>query len=90
MDLNYSAADDAFRQEVRGWLQANLPKDIQDKLVDALNKALEDPTTNKRLADLGTVIPNAQERAPVGMAAVLARDIALLDKPLRDSGAVGQ
>ena len=30
MDLNYSAADDAFRQEVRSWLEANLPKDIQD------------------------------------------------------------
>lgn len=34
MDLNYSAADDAFRQEVRGWLQANLPKDIQDKVLN--------------------------------------------------------
>jgi tripartite-type tricarboxylate transporter receptor subunit TctC len=80
--------------QISGWNgifgPKGLPKDIQDKLVDALNKALEDPTTNKRLADLGTVIPNAQERAPVGMAAVLARDIALLDKPLRDSGAVGQ
>ena len=67
-----------------------LPADIQAKLVDALDKALEDPTTNKRLADLGTVIPNKQERAPAGLAAILARDLALLDKPLRESGAVGQ
>ncbi len=67
-----------------------LPADIQAKLVDALDKALEDPTTNKRLADLGTVIPNKTERAPAGLAAILARDLAVLDKPLRDSGAVGQ
>ncbi len=67
-----------------------LPADIQAKLVDALDKALEDPTTNKRLADLGTVIPNKTERAPAGLAAILARDLALLDKPLRESGAVGQ
>lgn len=31
MDLNYSAADDAFRQEVRGWLEAELPKDIRTR-----------------------------------------------------------
>lgn len=67
-----------------------LPVDIQAKLVDALDKALEDPTTNKRLADLGTVIPNKIERAPAGLAAILARDLALLDKPLRETGAVGQ
>ena len=67
-----------------------LPADIQAKLVDALDKALEDPTTNKRLADLGTVIPNKTERAPAGLAAILARDLAVLDKPLRESGAVGQ
>jgi tripartite-type tricarboxylate transporter receptor subunit TctC len=67
-----------------------LPADIQAKLVDALDKALEDPTTNKRLADLGTVIPNKTERAPAGLAAILARDLALLDKPLRETGAVGQ
>ena len=31
MDLNYSAADDAFRAEVRGWLEANLPADIRSR-----------------------------------------------------------
>jgi tripartite-type tricarboxylate transporter receptor subunit TctC len=80
--------------QISGWNgifgPKNLPKDIQDKLVDALNKALNDDTTRNRLAELGTVIPNAEERTPAGMAKVLARDIQLLDKPLRDSGAVGQ
>ncbi|MCX7340801.1 MAG: tripartite tricarboxylate transporter substrate-binding protein [Hyphomicrobiales bacterium] len=80
--------------QISGWNAIfgpkGLPADIQARLVDALDKALEDPATNKRLADLGTVIPNKTERAPAGLAAILARDLALLDKPLRETGAVGQ
>jgi tripartite-type tricarboxylate transporter receptor subunit TctC len=79
--------------QISGWNAIfgpkNLPADIQAKLVDALGKALDDPNTNRRLSELGTVIPNAQERTPAGLAAIVARDIALLDKPLRDTGAVG-
>ena len=33
MELNYSAEELAFRDEVRGWLEANLPTDIRDKVV---------------------------------------------------------
>jgi alkylation response protein AidB-like acyl-CoA dehydrogenase len=32
MDLNYSADELAFRDQVRGWLEANLPKDLRDKV----------------------------------------------------------
>jgi alkylation response protein AidB-like acyl-CoA dehydrogenase len=32
MDLNYSAADEAFRAEVRDWLAANLPRELQAKV----------------------------------------------------------
>jgi alkylation response protein AidB-like acyl-CoA dehydrogenase len=32
MNLNYSAEDDAFRKEVRDWLAANLPADLQHKV----------------------------------------------------------
>ena len=31
MDLNYSAEELAFRDEVRSWLQANLPRDLKEK-----------------------------------------------------------
>ena len=31
MDLNYSADELAFRDEVRSWLQANLPADLREK-----------------------------------------------------------
>jgi alkylation response protein AidB-like acyl-CoA dehydrogenase len=31
MDLNYSPEEAAFRDEVRSWLEANLPQDLKDK-----------------------------------------------------------
>ena len=34
MDLDYSATDDAFRTEVRDWLQANLPDDLRFKILN--------------------------------------------------------
>jgi alkylation response protein AidB-like acyl-CoA dehydrogenase len=34
MDLNYSAEESAFRDEVRTWLTANLPADLRDKVVN--------------------------------------------------------
>ena len=34
MDLNYSAEETAFRDEVRGWLAQNLPHDLRDKVRD--------------------------------------------------------
>ena len=34
MNLNYSAEELAFRDEVRDWLQANLPNDLRKKVID--------------------------------------------------------
>ena len=34
MDLNYSREELAFRDEVRGWLNANLPQDLRDKVAN--------------------------------------------------------
>ncbi len=34
MDLSYSREETAFRDEVRGWLAENLPKDLQQKIVN--------------------------------------------------------
>ena len=34
MDLNYSDADNAFRLEVRAWLDANLPQDLKFKVLN--------------------------------------------------------
>lgn len=51
-----------------------MPKEAVDKLVDALDKALNDEGTRKRLLDLGTVIPTKEERTPAGFAALIKRD----------------
>ena len=59
MDLNYSAADDAFRQEVRSWLQANLPKDIQDKVLNHRRLNRDDFVRwHKALAAKGWSVPH--------------------------------
>lgn len=59
MDLNYSAADDAFRQEVRSWLQANLPKDIQDKVLNHRRLQRADFVRwHKALAGKGWSVPH--------------------------------
>jgi len=42
MDLTYSTEELAFRDEVRGWLKANLPSDIRDKVVQYQHLAKED------------------------------------------------
>jgi hypothetical protein len=42
----------------------------------------------KRLTDLGTVIPIAEEQTPAGLAAVLSRDTKILEGPLKASGVV--
>lgn len=51
-----------------------MPKEAVDKLVDALDKALKDEATQKRLLDLGAVLPSAEERTPAGFAALIKRD----------------
>jgi len=33
MDLEYSAEERAFRDEVRAWLAQNLPSELRDKVV---------------------------------------------------------
>ncbi|MDP3258153.1 MAG: tripartite tricarboxylate transporter substrate-binding protein [Bosea sp. (in: a-proteobacteria)] len=61
------------------------PKEAVDKLVDALNKALNDENTKKRLLDLGAVIPTATDRTPEGFGALIKRDAAKLDPALKSA-----
>ena len=44
------------------------PKEITPKLVDALDKALSDDGTRKRLLELGGVIPEGAGRSPQALA----------------------
>jgi alkylation response protein AidB-like acyl-CoA dehydrogenase len=59
MDLNYSAEETAFRDEVRGWLSANLPADLRDKVVNYRDLSKDDLLRwHKILAAKGWVAPD--------------------------------
>ncbi len=58
MDLNYSQEELAFRDEVRAWLQANLPADLKDKVAGYAHLSKEDLLRwHKILARKGWVAP---------------------------------
>ncbi len=52
------------------------PKEIIAKLAAALDKALDDPSVRKRLADLGGSIPAKRERTPASFARLVKAEIA--------------
>jgi alkylation response protein AidB-like acyl-CoA dehydrogenase len=59
MDLNYSAEELAFRDEVRGWLKDNLPGDLRQKVVDYKELTKDDLLRWHRiLASKGWVAPD--------------------------------
>ncbi|HEX2651510.1 MAG TPA: acyl-CoA dehydrogenase family protein [Burkholderiales bacterium] len=58
MDLNYSQEESAFRDEVRSWLNANLPKSLRDKVANYEELGREDLLGWHRiLAKKGWVAP---------------------------------
>ena len=58
MDLNYSAEELAFRDEVRAWLTANLPPDLRDKMASYEHLSKEELMRWHRiLAKKGWVAP---------------------------------
>ncbi|MSQ64479.1 MAG: pimeloyl-CoA dehydrogenase large subunit [Betaproteobacteria bacterium] len=58
MDLNYSQEESTFRDEVRGWLKANLPQDLRDKIATYDELSREDLLRWHRiLAKQGWVAP---------------------------------
>jgi len=52
------------------------PKEAIDKLAAALDKALDDPTVIKRLADLGGSVPGKDERTPAKFDSFVKAEIA--------------
>ena len=52
------------------------PKEAVDKLAAALDKALDDPSVKKRLADLGGSVPAKDERTPAKFEAFVKAEIA--------------
>jgi tripartite-type tricarboxylate transporter receptor subunit TctC len=52
------------------------PRPILDKLTDALDRALDDETTRRRIFDLGSDIPSKTERGQAPLAALVKSEIA--------------
>ena len=66
--------------EVSAWnavfAPKGLPKDVADKLVGALDKALDDEATRKRLLDLGGIIPDKAGRTPAALQKLVESEVA--------------
>jgi tripartite-type tricarboxylate transporter receptor subunit TctC len=64
-----------------------LPKDIQDKLVDALSKAMDDPVLIKRYEDLGSTAPKGADRGPEGLQKLVEAEVARITPVLKAAAA---
>jgi putative tricarboxylic transport membrane protein len=62
-------------------------KEIVDKLVDALNKALDDPNTVKRFAELGSTTPLPADRGPAGLQKLVESEMARITPVLKAAAA---
>lgn len=66
-----------------------LPPAVRQKLVDATNKALDDPAIVARLAELGSTPPKADERGPAGLQKLVESEVARLTPILKAAGITG-
>ena len=63
------------------------PKEIVDKLTDALSKALDDEAVRKRLLELGSDIPDGPRRGQAALAALVKSEVEKWGKVIKESGA---
>jgi tripartite-type tricarboxylate transporter receptor subunit TctC len=62
------------------------PADVLDRLVEALNAALDDEALRKRFTDLGADVPEKERRGPKVLAALVKSEIARLTPILEAAG----
>jgi len=62
------------------------PQEIVDKLVDALNKALDDPSVKARYVDLGSSAPEGADRGPAGLQKLVESEVARITPVIKASG----
>jgi tripartite-type tricarboxylate transporter receptor subunit TctC len=76
--------------EVSAWnalfAPKDTPKEIMDKLAGALDKALDDEGTRKRLLDLGSVIPDKSGRTPAALQKLVESEVARWTPVLKAAG----
>ncbi len=80
--------------EVSAWNAVFAPKgtppEVVAKLTDALDKALDDEGTRKRLLDLGGVIPDKAGRGGAPLQTLVEAEVARWTPVLKAAGATGQ
>lgn len=59
------------------------PKDIVNKLADALGKAQDDPGVLKRLVELGSTVPKGADRGPAGLQKLVESEVARITPVLK-------
>jgi tripartite-type tricarboxylate transporter receptor subunit TctC len=62
------------------------PKDIVEKLANALGKALDDATVKKRYAELGSTGPEGPDRGPAGLQKLVDSEIARITPVIKATG----
>jgi tripartite-type tricarboxylate transporter receptor subunit TctC len=62
------------------------PKHMIDKLAEVASKALDDPTTRKRLLDIGAIVPPAERRGPQALRAFVAAEIDKWTPVIKEAG----
>ena len=59
------------------------PKEIVDKLADALGKALDDPRPSRRYVELGSTAPQGADRGPAGLQKLVESEMARITPVLK-------
>jgi tripartite-type tricarboxylate transporter receptor subunit TctC len=62
------------------------PKEIVDKLADALAKALDDPTVKARYVELGSSAPKGADRGPAGLQKLVESEVARITPVIKAAG----
>lgn len=65
---------------------SGIPQDRADKLVKALNDALDDPKVQAALDSLGAIAPQGERRGPGEMKKLIERDVDRFAKLIHDAG----
>jgi tripartite-type tricarboxylate transporter receptor subunit TctC len=63
------------------------PKEIIDKLLDAVGKALDDPAVKARYVELGSTAPTGADRGPAGLQKLVESEIARITPVLKAAAA---
>ena len=66
------------------------PPEIVAKLTDALAKALDDPTVQRRYVELGSSAPKGADRGPAGLQKLVESEVARITPVIKAAGATAE